>query len=184
MLPRCTACQRAGTNCEQEDRNRNTIVLRSTIDDLLRKLSACEALIKLHVPHFDLKSLDLSPELPVATATAADPFVNVHSLHFPGHPSESSASHSPPLPVPRIVFHSLLTPPVARPLTPQAENLDFVVGSAYPEHPRTSYPYNIPLVDPLMHHQSSGLQAIDPRSNDLSNIKVGVSVHCSSYNAT
>ncbi|TFK70307.1 hypothetical protein BDN72DRAFT_818996 [Pluteus cervinus] len=56
--PRCTACATAGTPCHQEDRHRQTLTPRGHTERVEHQLAQCEALLKRHIPGFDLDKLD------------------------------------------------------------------------------------------------------------------------------
>ncbi|KAG5637422.1 hypothetical protein H0H81_004629 [Sphagnurus paluster] len=56
--PRCTACATAGTVCHQEDRHRQTLTPRGHTERLEHQVAQCEALLKRHIPGFELDKLD------------------------------------------------------------------------------------------------------------------------------
>ncbi|KAF5381986.1 hypothetical protein D9615_004227 [Tricholomella constricta] len=56
--PRCTACATAGTACHQEDRHRQTLTPRGHTERIEHQVAQCEALLKRHIPGFDLEKLD------------------------------------------------------------------------------------------------------------------------------
>ncbi|KAG6864634.1 hypothetical protein C0991_008166 [Blastosporella zonata] len=56
--PRCTACATAGTACHQEDRHRQTLTPRGHTERIEHQVVQCEALLKRHIPGFELEKLD------------------------------------------------------------------------------------------------------------------------------
>lgn len=56
--PRCTACATANTPCHQEDRHRQTLTPRGHTEHIEYQLAQCDALLKRHIPGFELKDLD------------------------------------------------------------------------------------------------------------------------------
>ncbi|KAG5646106.1 hypothetical protein DXG03_004345 [Asterophora parasitica] len=56
--PRCTACATAGTACHQEDRHRQTLTPRGHTERIEHQVAQCEALLKRHIPGFELDKLD------------------------------------------------------------------------------------------------------------------------------
>ncbi|KAG6820488.1 hypothetical protein H0H93_016550 [Arthromyces matolae] len=56
--PRCTACATAGTVCQQEDRHRQTLTPRGHTERIEHQISQCVALLKRHIPGFELDKLD------------------------------------------------------------------------------------------------------------------------------
>ncbi|KAF8638703.1 hypothetical protein AX17_001998 [Amanita inopinata Kibby_2008] len=56
--PRCTACATAGTLCHQEDRHRQTLTPRGHTERVEYLLAQCAALLKHHVPGFNIENLD------------------------------------------------------------------------------------------------------------------------------
>lgn len=56
--PRCTACASAGVQCHQEDRHRQTLVARGHTEYLERQLLLCTALLKRHIPNFELNDIE------------------------------------------------------------------------------------------------------------------------------
>ncbi|GLB40586.1 putative fungal specific transcription factor [Lyophyllum shimeji] len=56
--PRCTACATAGTPCHQEDRHRQTLTPRGHTERIELQVAQCEALLKRHIPGFELVKLD------------------------------------------------------------------------------------------------------------------------------
>ncbi|KAG6895194.1 hypothetical protein C0992_002666 [Termitomyces sp. T32_za158] len=56
--PRCTACATAGTPCHQEDRHRQTLTPRGYTERIEHQVAQCEALLKRHIPGFELDKLD------------------------------------------------------------------------------------------------------------------------------
>ncbi|KAF8240685.1 hypothetical protein L208DRAFT_1384110 [Tricholoma matsutake] len=56
--PRCTACATAGVICHQEDRHRQTLTPRGHTERIENQVIQCEALLKRHIPGFDLDKLE------------------------------------------------------------------------------------------------------------------------------
>ncbi|KAI0090239.1 fungal-specific transcription factor domain-containing protein [Irpex rosettiformis] len=56
--PRCTACASAGVQCQQEDRHKQALVDRGHTEHVERQLLLCTALLKRHIPNFDLNDLE------------------------------------------------------------------------------------------------------------------------------
>ncbi|CAL1715967.1 unnamed protein product [Somion occarium] len=56
--PKCTACATAGVPCQQEDRHRQTLIVRGYTELMERQLAGCVALLKRRDPGFDLNNLD------------------------------------------------------------------------------------------------------------------------------
>ncbi|KAH8100121.1 fungal-specific transcription factor domain-containing protein [Cristinia sonorae] len=56
--PRCTACSTAGVPCHQEDRHRQQLIARGHTERIERQLAGCVALLKRHIPNFDLEQLE------------------------------------------------------------------------------------------------------------------------------
>jgi hypothetical protein len=175
MLPRCTACVRTGSTCEQEDRNRNTLMLRSTIDDLVHKLSTCEALLKQHIPNFTVESLKTPLE------TAPDPFININASHFSMSSLIGSSAHSAPFtsiselpaispfmtdPLPTMSSYPIPPSLLRQTLDPRPYHV--------PQCQQIGSSHHVPLLNPVTYHQVPDPKAVDPRSNDLSNIKVRI----------
>ncbi|KAF8893292.1 hypothetical protein CPB85DRAFT_227442 [Mucidula mucida] len=56
--PRCTACQTAGVECNQEDRHRQTLTPRGYTERVELQLAQCEALLKRHLPGFEMANIE------------------------------------------------------------------------------------------------------------------------------
>ncbi|KAG5717034.1 hypothetical protein E4T56_gene20991 [Termitomyces sp. T112] len=86
--PRCTACATAGTACHQEDRHRQTLTPRGYTERIEHQVAQCEALLKRHIPGFELDKLDEicvreGIEITVATPSLTTTFQFQQTSAFP-----------------------------------------------------------------------------------------------------
>lgn len=125
--PRCTACAHAGLECQQEDRHRQTLTPRDHVERVESLLGQCVALLKRHIPGFELSQLDdiLSREGVEVSSPSNG------GLVLPIRP----ISHEPPQDVaPLKGFHPMYPPPGMMPPPPPP---------GYPPHlmPYGPYPH-------------------------------------------
>ncbi|OCH90015.1 hypothetical protein OBBRIDRAFT_835375 [Obba rivulosa] len=141
--PRCTACALAGTQCQQEDRHRNTLTPRGHTERLEHQLLICEVLIRRFMPDFALAQLD-EIEVRENIVLDADPHHVAETFQFipaPPHGPPGPAGypqHMQPPPAPGVSSPSGYPPP---PPTPPMMPSPY--GMYYP-HPGMPYPPHMP----------------------------------------
>ncbi|TFY76485.1 hypothetical protein EWM64_g7527 [Hericium alpestre] len=192
--PRCTACAAAGTPCHQEDRHRQTLTPRGHTERLERQLAQCDALLKRHIPGFDMNNLDEicareGIEVDAAAANQLSPAFQFQAP-TPGPPPPKGFPFPPP--------GQHMLPPGYPPMNPYYPG---PAGAPYPPPPHMGMPGPPPGVyNPHIHPsfqathpppqpmpglsnqqqqhqhqprpQSSGggdIKGQDPQSNDMSN---------------
>ncbi|OBZ72673.1 hypothetical protein A0H81_07493 [Grifola frondosa] len=94
--PRCTACATAGTQCHQEDRHRQTLTPRGHTERIERQLLQCAALLKRHIPGFDLNNLD---DILVREGIEIDTSDNALSVTFQFTPNSPQAAEQQGFPL-------------------------------------------------------------------------------------
>lgn len=191
--PRCSACATAGTICHQEDRHRQTLITRGHTERIEHLLQQCDALLKRHIPGFDLSNLDelLARE---GIELTANPNLNPFPFSQPStsRPYPLRADGPPPPPQPHKGYYQpphphLVHPgygPIAMPYGAPPP------GSPYPPphmpiqgHPGPYNPHIHPAFQPPPMHApppvpprpssaTHDIKGQDPKANDMSNTQV------------
>ncbi|KAF9523552.1 fungal-specific transcription factor domain-containing protein [Crepidotus variabilis] len=162
--PRCTACTTAGTECNQEDRHRQTLTPRGYTERLEHQLAQCEALIKRQIPGFSRDSLDeilaregidVGPLGPSPAFPAMDP-----SRAFGSKPGAYPPMYPPPMMGPYP------PPMMPGPYGPHYHQIPMHgPPGAYPMHPPPFPPQPYPHPPPVMHaHAPEGAHPPPPIS--------------------
>ncbi|KAK2463468.1 hypothetical protein APHAL10511_004554 [Amanita phalloides] len=169
--PRCTACATAGTLCQQEDRHKQTLTPRGHTERIEFLLAQCTALLKHHVPGFNVDNIDdyllrdgidasaIAPPQP-PTAFQSDQ-QKPHIQHPKSYPLYS---HPPP----HLVHPPY--PPGLMPYGPPPGPYHPLQGP-YPPHllPAFQHPYpSTPVHGAAQPVQRSHTKGQDPNGNDLS----------------
>ncbi|CAK5268770.1 unnamed protein product [Mycena citricolor] len=151
--PRCTACATAGVVCAQEDRHRNTLTPRGHVERIEHQLAQCEALLKRHIPSFELHELDNILAREGIDLHLGSPHGYGYSGGFPPPGPMYQYPMPPPIVYAQPGYHAPPPfsgqPPYTHPPPPAPAPL-----SQQPSPPRTVIP---------------DIKGQDPHSNDLSN---------------
>ncbi|KAF9466465.1 hypothetical protein BDZ94DRAFT_1212491 [Collybia nuda] len=134
--PRCTACATAGTACHQEDRHRQTLTPRGHTERIEHQVAQCEALLKRHIPGFELDKLD---------EICAREGIDVGSV-------------TPPTPTPGFQFQQPTAPNAFRPGPPPHPQ----PGYYPPPHMMAPHPYSMIPPYPPPFHPMSGPPGYNP----------------------
>jgi len=191
--PRCTACATAGTACEQEDRHRQTLTPRGHAERIERQLLQTVALLKRHIPGFDLNNLD---EICAREGLEIDPNVaplvgyqwqaRAYPPLRPGDPMPPKGFPPyPPIPQPHMIPPGYppmpMYGPPGSPYPPPPLGMQGPPGPYNPQiHPSFQHPPQVPPQPTPVHVQprpssaDGELKGTDPNSNDLSNSQVSV----------
>ncbi|KAI0059169.1 hypothetical protein BV25DRAFT_1146977 [Artomyces pyxidatus] len=142
--PRCTACATAGTPCHQEDRHRQTLTPRGHTERLERQIAQCDALLKRHVPGFNIDDLDEILAREGIDIDSTSPATLSHNFQFTPGPSNSG---SPPkgYPFPPPGPHMM---PGYPPMPPYYGG---PAGAPYPPPPHMQLPGGPPGYSPHIH---------------------------------
>ena len=180
--PKCTACVTAGVQCNQEDRHRKTLTPRGHVEKIERQILQCQALLRRHIPGFNLNDLDailaregIEIEPSPSDYTEAFQFASADSP-LRSHPSRHDAPpHSPP----RGYYHPHMIPgyppmslppgypppPPGHPYPPMTLH-----GPMFPPHVAPGYhPQHLP---PPPLRPDTDIKGQDPQMLDMSNTKV------------
>lgn len=167
--PRCTACATAGTVCNQEDRHRQRLTPRGLSIRMEQLLAQCEALLKSHIPDFDMNRIEdylARQGIDPASVSAANlsPDFQVHDDSSP-RPFQLDPGPPKPYPVPYPGPHIIPTypPPV-------------IHYSAYPPLPHIPgpplyppfHPPPAPYPPPHISSRLLAAKGTDPNGNDMS----------------
>ncbi|KAI0048973.1 hypothetical protein FA95DRAFT_1490113 [Auriscalpium vulgare] len=147
--PRCTACATAGTPCHQEDRHRQTLTPRGHTERLERQISQCDALLKRHIPGFNMDDLDEILAREGIDIDGANGTTVSHNFHYPGSASPPKAYAYPPPQPPPPGPHMIPAPGYGMPPYYVAPG-----GAPYPPPPHMQMPppgYN-PHIHPAFQH--------------------------------
>lgn len=175
--PRCTACATAGTLCHQEDRHRQTLTPRGHTERIEYLLAQCTALLKHHVPGFNVDNVDdyliregidaaaISPQPPTASFQTEHPKPQLqHPKSYPlYHPPPPHLLH-PPYP-PGLMPYGAPPGPYHPQIPIQGPYSTHLVPAF--QHPSATYPSPVP---PHPHSlQRTHTKGQDPHGNDLFN---------------
>ncbi|TFY56393.1 hypothetical protein EVG20_g8937, partial [Dentipellis fragilis] len=131
--PRCTACAAAGTPCHQEDRHRQTLTPRGHTERLERQLVQCDALLKRHIPGFDLNNID---EILAREGIEIDPANSTLTHAFQFHPQTPGPPPPKGYPFPPPGQH-MMPPGYPHPMPPYYGGPP---GGPYPPPPHMQMP--------------------------------------------
>lgn len=175
--PRCSACATAGTQCDQEDRHRQTLTPRGYTERVEQQLAQCEALLRHRIQGFDLGSLDeilaregIDPNIPLPKQSASFQFSS--SPRLSASPGDTPAK-AYPYPQQHMMPHGY---PVPLPYN--------AAGGPYPLSLQMQGPYGPHLHPAFPHHQFHStaaparppdIKGQDPQDNDMSTQLVGAS---------
>ncbi|KAH9943706.1 fungal-specific transcription factor domain-containing protein [Amylocystis lapponica] len=185
--PRCTACATAGTPCHQEDRHRQTLTPRGHTERIERQLLQCDALLKRHIPGFNLDNIDDVCAREGIEIDSVDQTVSTN-FQFAQSPQPGTSNRpyplrtevpqpppggSPPRPYP-------YGPPPGQPMMPHGYPAPMPMhygppGSPYgppPHMPMQGPPppgYNPHIMPPFQHplHPHPAMQPRPPSSHDI-----------------
>ena len=191
--PRCTACATAGTACEQEDRHRQTLTPRGYTERVERQLLQSVALLKRHIPGFDISNIDeicAREGLEVDHNVAALSNYQWQSRPYPplrpGDPMPPKGFPPyPPIPQPHMIPPGYppmpMYGPPGSPYPPPPLGMQGPPGPYNPQiHPSFQHPPQVPPQPTPVHTQprpssaDGELKGTDPQSNDLSNSQVTI----------
>ncbi|KAM6504431.1 Fungal specific transcription factor domain containing protein [Amanita muscaria] len=174
--PRCTACATAGTPCHQEDRHRQTLTPRGHTERVEYLLTQCTALLKHHVPGFNLENVDEYLHRDGIDVSAVTPPPATTSFQTeqikPQHPKAYPLYPHPP---PHLIPHPPYPPPLMPygPLPPGHYHPSMQLQGHYNPHLLPAFqhpgvPYQPPPPVSLPHPLRAQTKGQDPNGNDLS----------------
>ncbi|KDQ53103.1 hypothetical protein JAAARDRAFT_72641 [Jaapia argillacea MUCL 33604] len=196
--PRCTACATAGVPCQQEDRHRQTLTPRGHTERLERQIMQCDALLKRHLPGFDLGNIEeilirenvqvpgVMPEPPPGFQYVDPPQSGPSNSPYPPGPPPPPGQGMPPKGFPYPPPQHMVPP--GYPHMPPMHYGPPPPGSPYPPPPHMGMPgppppgYN-PHIHPAFQHPmgphpnqnqnrpqgpNPDIKGQDPNANDMS----------------
>ncbi|KAH7106288.1 hypothetical protein BKA62DRAFT_289533 [Auriculariales sp. MPI-PUGE-AT-0066] len=147
--PRCGSCVQANTECQQEDRHRQTLTLRGHQEQLEAKVTVCEALLRTFIPDFTIEALQFHAENRRVDPRLVDLLVQAGIVASSPHSDSQQRPHLTPLRT------DSLSP--ARHTGMQSFAGGDIVASPLTalSHPQQPLAASAPAVTPTQHHYVS-----------------------------